>query len=193
MKVLARRLAWLLPLVLCGCVHGTNQTPPMQALAPPLDETPPPPDIAPGALPAPVYNIPKTPEPVAIPPEPVKTTPKHHKPASKAASSDQPSATGSQPNGQVAEAAPAPAEVSAGGSFGTPEEPDSKKQMENSIADIERGLNAIGRKLSDQEEKTSMQIREFLKQARTALGTGDIEGAKNLATKAKALLGELSP
>jgi hypothetical protein len=191
MRVLARRLAWLLPLVLCGCVHGTNQAPPMQALAPPLDETPPPPDIAPGALPAPVYNIPKTPEPVAIPPEPVKTTPKHHKPASKAASSEQPNAAPSPPSGQVAEAAP-PAEVSAGGSFSTPEEPDSKKQMENSIAEIERGLNSIGRKLSDQEEKTSMQIREFLKQARTALGTGDIEGAKNLATKARALLGELS-
>ena len=64
--------------------------------------------------------------------------------------------------------------------------------MENSIADIERGLNGIGRKLDDTESMTSMQIREFLKQARTALATGDIEGAGTLAKKAKALLGELS-
>lgn len=188
MKLLARRLAWLLPLALCGCVHDTKQTPtqaPMQALAPPLDDAPPPPDIAPGALPAPVYSIPKTTEPVAVPPEPAKVIPKHHKPANKTASA-------AQANGQVAEAAPAPAEESATGRFGTPEPPDSKKQTENSIAEIERGLNGLGRKLNDQEEKTSMQIREFLKQARTALGTGDIEGAKTLATKARALLGELS-
>ena len=188
MKLVARRLAWLLPLALSACVHGTNQAPPMQALAPPLDETPPPPDIAPGALPAPVYNIPKTAEPVAVPPEPAKVIPKHHKPAIKTAS-------GAQPNGapgQVAEAAPAPTEESATGKLGTPEAPDSKKQTENSIAEIERGLNGIGRKLNDQEEKTSMQIREYLKQARTILGTGDVEGAKNLATKARALLEELS-
>jgi len=192
MNRVARRLSWLLPLALSACGHGTNQAPPMQALAPPLEETPPPPDIAPGALPAPVYNIPKTPEPKAIPPEPVKTVPKHHKPAVKSASTEPTNTSTGQPNGQVAEAAPAPAEVSAAGNFGTGEEPDSKKQTENSISEIERGLNTIGRKLSDQEEKTSMQIREYLKQARAALGTGDIEGAKNLATKARALLGELS-
>ncbi len=190
MKLVARRLGWLLPLVLSACVHGPNQAPPMQALAPPLDDTPPPPDIAPGALPAPVYTIPKTAEPVAVPPEPVKVIPKHHKPATKSGSAALPNGA----TGQVAEAAPAPAptEESAAGNFGTPEAPDSKKQTENYISEIERGLNGIGRKLSDQEEKTSMQIREYLKQARTALGTGDVEGAKNLATKARALLEELS-
>ena len=37
-----------------------------------------------------------------------------------------------------------------------------------------------------------MQIKEFLKQARTALASGDVDGANTLAKKAKALLGELS-
>jgi len=191
MKLVARRLVWLLPLVLSACVHNTKQQAQMQPLAPPIEDTPPPPpDLAPSALPAPVYNIPKTPEPVAVPPEPEKPAPKHHKPGNKNSSSPENGASGPQ-NAQVAESA-APAEVSALGSFATPEAPDSKKQTESSIADIEKGLNGIGRKLNDTEEKTSMQIKEFLKQARTALASGDLEGAKTLATKAKALLGELS-
>jgi hypothetical protein len=191
MKLLARRLAWLLPLVLSACVHSPRQQTQMQPLAPPIEDTPPPPpDLAPNALPAPVYSIPKTPEPVAIPPEPEKPQPKHHKSGNKPATAPENSASGQQ-NTQSAEAA-VPPEESALGNIGTPEAPDSKKQTESSIADIEKGLNGIGRRLSDQEEKTSMQIKEFLKQARTALASGDIEGAKGLAAKAKALLGELS-
>jgi hypothetical protein len=161
----------------------------MQALAPPLDDNPPPPDISPSALPAPVYNIPKVPEPVAVPPEPVKATPKHHRSIKAAGAAAANGATGQQP-GQVAEAAPT--EVPATGKFETPEAPDLKKQTEVSIAEVERGLNGIGRKLNDQEEKTLVQIREFLRQARTALTSGDVDGAKTLASKAKALLGELS-
>ena len=187
MKLVARRLAWLLPLVLCACGHNLKQ-PQMQVLAPPLEDTPPPPDISPNALPAPVYTIPKTPAPVTIPPEPAKAVPKHHRSSNKTAISAVPGAT-SQP-GQVAESAPA--DVPASGKFETPEAPDLKKQAEASISDVERGLNGIGRKLNDQEEKTSTQIREFLKQARTALSGGDIEGANTLASKAKALLGELA-
>lgn len=190
MKLVARRVAWLLPLVLCACAHNPNQSQ-MQALAPPLEDTPPPPpDISPAALPSPAVNVPKTKEPVAIP-EPVKATPKHHKPSGKGASAAQANAPGAPPPAQVAEAAPA-LEESASGSFETPAAPDSRKQTENSISEVERGLNGLGRKLNDQESKTSIQIREFLKQARTALATGDIDGAKTLAQKAKALLGELS-
>jgi hypothetical protein len=192
MKLVARRLAWLLPLLLSACVHNTKQQAQMQPLAPPIEDTPPPPpDLAPNALPAPVYSIPKTPEPVAVPPQPEKPAPKHHKSGNKGGTGSPENGASGQQNTQMAEAAP-PAEVSALGNFATPEAPDSKKQTESSIADIEKGLNGIGRKLSDQEEKTSMQIKEFLKQARTALASGDIEGAKTLAIKAKALLGELS-
>ena len=194
MKWVARRVAWLLPLVLCGCTHTVNQTP-MQALAPPLEDTPPPPDLAPTALPAPVPTIPKTTEPMALPAEPVKAVPKHHKSSLKAASPAQASAAPAPQPGTVAEAPPPaapPAEESASGKFGTPEGADSQKQTESFIDDVERGLNGIGRKLSDADTKTSMQIREFLKQARTALAGGDVDGAKTLATKAKALLGELN-
>ncbi len=191
MKLVARRLAWLLPVVLCACAHNPTQTQ-MQVMAPPLEDTPPPPDISPTALPAPTLNIPKTPAPVAVPPEPVKATPRHHRAPVKSAGTATPPPVNGTPgqSGTVAEA-PA-AEVSAIGQFGPPEPPDQKKQTENSINDIERGVNGIGRKLTDTEEKTIVQIREFLKQARTILATGDVVGAQNLATKAKALLGELS-
>ncbi len=197
MKLIARRLVWLLPVMLCACAHNPVQTQ-MQAMAPPLEYVPPPPDISPTALPAPRLDIPKTPAPVAVPPEPVKTTPKHHRSVIKAAGPAAPTPAGGAPaqsgqpgqSGQAAESAPA--EVSAIGQFGPPEPPDQKKQTENSINDIERGVNGIGRKLNDQDEKTIVQIREFLKQARADLASGDVVAAQTLATKAKALLGELS-
>lgn len=195
MKWVGGRFAWLLPLVLCACAHNIKQSP-MQALAPPIEDTPPPPDLAPTTLPAPVPSLPKTTLPVAGPPEPVKAAPKRHKNSVKAGNPTQASATPAPQPGQVAEAAPppppAPAEESASGKFGTPEGANSQKETENSIDEVERGLNGIGRKLTDAETKTSTQIREFLKQARTALAGGDVDGAKTLAIKAKALLGELS-
>jgi hypothetical protein len=143
-------------------------------------------------------NVPKTKEPVAIAPEPVKEKPKHHKTPLKpaTASAAQPNAPGNTPPTQSAEAAaPQPAE-SVIGNLETPpppEAPDNRKQMENEIAVIERGLNGLGRKLDDKETKTSMQIREFLKEARTDLATGDLAAADTLTKKARTLLEELSP
>jgi len=190
MKLVARSLACLLPLVLSACVHNVNQAQ-MQSLAPPIEDVPPPPDLSPSALPVPDLKIPKIPEPVALPPEPVKSVPKHHRSPVKSAGAS-PSTTSPEPAQPPTTVAEAPAEVPAGGTFETPGTPDVKKQAENSINEVERGLNGIGRKLTDQEEKTSTQIREYLKQARSILAGGDVEGANNLATKAKALLGELS-
>jgi hypothetical protein len=186
MKSAASRLAWLLPLVLCACAHTPPQTQ-IQAMAPPIEEAPPPPDIAPGTLPQTALEVPKTRQPVAVPPEPVKTPTKHRKPAVKTA----PQVPAAPAPTQNAEAAP-PAEENALGKFETPEAPDRKKETEASIAEIERGLNTLGRQLNSTESKTSTQIREFLKQARQALSTGDIDGASTLTKKAKTLLGELS-
>jgi hypothetical protein len=189
MKLDARKVAWLLPLLLSACAHNTNLSQ-MQTMAPAIDDAPPP-NLAPANLPSPVITIPKTDKPVVVvQEEPPKQPPRHKKAASKTVGTTPASPTA--PGTQVAENAP-PSEVNAGGEFATQVTPDSKKQAEDSIVEIEKGLNGIGRKLSDTEEKTSMQIKEFLKQARTALNTGDVDGAKTLAAKAKALLGELSP
>jgi|HubBroStandDraft_6_1064221.scaffolds.fasta_scaffold15417_2 hypothetical protein len=193
MKLDARKVAWLLPLLLSACAHNTNVSQ-MQYLAPPIDDTPPPPSLAPANLPSPVITIPKTDKPVIVVQEqPTKQPPKHKKPASKTSGNTPANPAAGAPGTQVAENAP-PSEVNAAGNFSTPPEaPDSKKQAEDSIAEIEKGLNGIAHKLSDTEEKTSMQIKEFLKEARTALNSGDVDAANNLTKKAKALLGELSP
>src|SRR5437868_6069584 len=120
MKLVARRLAWLLPLALCACTHNPG-TSSMQALAPPLEDAPPPPpDLAPSALPAPVVNVPKTKETIAIPPEPVKAVPKHHKTAKAAGTQASAATPSTAPNSQIADATP-PAEERAIGNFETPE------------------------------------------------------------------------
>jgi type IV secretory pathway VirB10-like protein len=178
------RAALLLPVLLCGCTHKQKAAQP--ALAPPIVDAPPSkPDNAPKNLPPPVITVPPPPQPAATntpPPAPPPKPKPHHKP--KPADSDQ--------NIQIASNTPptSPA-VSAAGSFSSGEPADLRKQTNDTITETERGLNGISRALSDQEKKTSAQIREFLKEAKAALTTGDVDGAHTLAQKAKVLLGEL--
>ncbi len=89
-------------------------------------------------------------------------------------------------------AAPSNPAVSAIGQLSSGDPANSRWQTENSSADIERRLNGIHRTLSDSEQKTAGHIREFLKQARAALASGDVEGAHTLAAKAQVLLTELT-
>ena len=82
--------------------------------------------------------------------------------------------------------------VSAIGRLSSGDPSDLRQQTVDSIASIERSLNSIGSNLSDQDQHTAAQIREYLRQARDALASGDVDGAHTLAAKAKVLLGELS-
>jgi hypothetical protein len=82
--------------------------------------------------------------------------------------------------------------VSAIGQLSSGDPADLRQRTINSIAATEHGLSSITRPLNDQEQKTAAQIREFLKQARAALASGDMDGAHTLAAKARVLLGELS-
>jgi len=84
-------------------------------------------------------------------------------------------------------------EVSAIGQLSTADPPNMRQQTDASIESTEKGLNGINRSLSDQEQKTAAQIREFIKEARSALSSGDVDGAHTLAVKAKVLLDELHP
>jgi hypothetical protein len=178
MKLSARSAAWLLPLLLTGCIHKT-QIAQNQPFAPPIEDPPPPkPEPAPTNLPPPEVTIPVQPEPQITPPaEPVKKPVKHKKPANT--------------NTQVASnGTPA---VPAIGNLSTPDPPNVRQQTDDSIASTEKTLNGITRKLNDQEQKTAAQIREYLKQAREALTAGNVDGANNFAFKAKVLLEELHP
>jgi hypothetical protein len=155
-------------------------------LAPPVLAGNPPPPSNPLSLPPSKdeANIPTFPKPQVKPPVQQKHP---HKPAPK-----QPVQAAAQ-TPPVQQAAAAPAEVSAIGDLGSAGPTDSRNETQRSIDDVERGLNNINRKMSDQEQHTVVQIREFLKQARTALTGGDMDGAHTLATKARVLLGELNP
>jgi hypothetical protein len=165
-------------LLLAGCTHK-NQVAQNQPLAPPIVDTPPKVEPSPTNLPPPVISEPEQPAPAAPtpPPEPVKKPVKHKKPA--------PTNTTQQASNGT--------EVPAIGQLTTADPPNVRQQTDATIESTEKGLNSINRQLSDQEQKTAAQIREFLKQAKEALTSGDVDGAKNLATKAKVLLEELHP
>jgi hypothetical protein len=187
MKFPARIVVWLLPLLLTGCFHRTPQAK-VQPLAPPIEDTPPAkPSPAPADLPPTVISVPSQApaqtEQAAAEPQPKPKPPVHHK-KPPAPSTQQASNTQVAPNG--------PPGVSAIGQLSSGEPSDLKRETASSISAIERGLNSLGRKLSDQEMKTAAQIREYLKQARAALVSGDADGAHTLVAKAKVLLGELS-
>ncbi len=193
MKAHVRSIVLILPLLLSSCLHKTNQALNQPALAPPIEDAPmPKPDSAPANLPPPVISLPDhkdtTPPPQTPKPATPTPEPKHKKPSNKNVPSQTPNAapqTGDQAS-NTGPGVPAAGNLSSGGTA------DLKDQTQNMITDTERTLNGINRKLNDQEAKTSAQIKEFLKQARAALTTNDVEGAHGLAVKAKVLMSELS-
>jgi hypothetical protein len=188
MKVHASRAALVLLLAVSGCTapwHKDKQA--QQApLAPPvLPANPPPPsnkiDLPPSKDEA---NIPSFPKPQVKPPAQAKHPRKN---------AQKQQAQAAAPATPVQQAAAAPAEVSAIGVLGAGDTTDTRNETQRAINDVERGLNSISRKMNDQEQRTAALIRENLKQARSALASGDPDGAHTLAVKARVLLGELNP
>ncbi len=172
----------MLPLLLTGCFHRAGK-PPVQQTAPPVVAQPvPAPAPEPVPLPQAEIAVPVTP-PATEAPQPAEPAqeaakpPVHHK---KPVNHNPQQASSGSPG------VSAIGQLSSGGSS------DQGRETANSIAATERGLNGINRKLNDQEQKTASQIREFLKKARIALDSGDVDGAHTLAAKAKVLLGELT-
>lgn len=176
-------VAWLLPLFLTACIFHRNQSAPKQVMAPPivdiksLGPEPPPLDLA--------AYVAIFPSPAVTPGAgdssklPVKPAPHHRRQAKQ--------------NVEQASIETPETGVSAIGQLSPGDPSDLRQQTETSLAATERGLNGITRQLNDQELKTSAQIKEFLKQARVALASGDVDGANTLALKAKVLLSELNP
>lgn len=193
MRSAARSAIMLLPLFVCACGHKTSP-PQVQSMAPPIEDAPPPKSDTATAekLQGPdVKTFPAPPPPTVVvkPQEPPKN-PKRKKSTPKPAPSA-PSAPAPSQTAQVASEAQQPA-VSAIGNLTTGEPDAQKKQAQDAIADVEKTLGSIGRKLNDAEEKTAAQIHEYLKQARAALDTNDVDAANTLAKKAKFLLTELT-
>lgn len=185
MKTPVKSVALLLPFVLAACAHKNDQAKNHPTAPPIVDKPTTPPTTTPTELPASAATVPPAPTAAITPPaEPTQKPPKK---------SRHPKQQPEQPKPTEQASNPAPVEVSAIGQLSPGASTDLRDQTVESISTTEHGLKDIGnRSLNDQEQKTVAQIKEFLKQARTALDSGDVDGAHTLAVKAKVLFGEIS-
>jgi outer membrane biosynthesis protein TonB len=184
MKTPVKSVALLLPFVLTACAHKNDQAKNRPTAPPIVDKPTTPPLTTPTELPPSAATVPPAPTAEITPPaQPTQKPPKKsHHPKQQ----EQP-----KPAEQASNSA-APVEVSAIGQLSPGASSDLRDQTVESISTTEHGLKDINRPLSDQEQKTVAQIKEFLKQARTALTSGDVDGAHTLAVKAKVLFGEIN-
>jgi hypothetical protein len=181
MNIRAKDVAWLLPFVLTACFNSHKRQPQQDLMfAPPFSTLQKPPAEHP-QLPDSALILPEIPLVIGDSGEQDIPPPKHRK-AYKA-----PQQADNAPS--VPDETPG---VSAIGNLSSGEHSNLRSETDDSIAATERQLNGLNRNLSDQDKKTVAQIREYIKQAREALGSGDVDGAYTLAAKAKAVLTELS-
>jgi hypothetical protein len=186
MKLPVRSVAWLLPFLLTGCFElPFHKTKPAQA-----------PMLAPRVPPSQtiqLVDIELPPVDTVIAANTISNMWEEAQPIRPPARRPRPSNQSAEDASAATEPAPAPnPTVSAIGQLSSGDPANSRQETENSIADIERRLNSINRTLSDSEQKTADHVREFVKQARAALASGDVEGAHTLAAKAQVLLTELT-
>ena len=164
-----------------GCRHKTQVAILPAVLTPvALEEIPAPENL-------PMVEVP----PANLPPVPVASNegkPKRErkKPAPKTAPVTEPT--------QIASVAPPPSlEDTAIGALtaGGEANPQTKQEAADLITASEKRLTALPSQKAEGEKAQVSKVKNFLKDAQEALNTGDAEGAKTLATKAKLLLDDL--
>jgi hypothetical protein len=67
----------------------------------------------------------------------------------------------------------------------------SQQQAKDLIASIQKRIAALPAATAAAQQTQVRQVKQFLDQAQQALTSGDAEGAKNLATKAKLLMDDI--
>lgn len=168
-----------LMLFACGCHKKVLTAPPLPPIQDPvalvsLPLPEPPPMIEP-----PVVKMP----PVPIAAAAARPRRERRKPYTKPA-----------PEPQMANTEP-PVETTAIGeltSGGAEANPRSQQEAADMIAANEKRLNALPSQILDEQKAQISKVKNFQRQAQEALSSGDAEGAKTLATKAKLLLDDLS-
>jgi ribosomal protein S20 len=87
---------------------------------------------------------------------------------------------------------PSPEETAIGAlTAGGEANPQTKQDAADLITSSEKRLNALPAQKAEEDKAQVSKVKNFLKDAQDALKTGDAEGAKTLATKAKLLLDDL--
>jgi ribosomal protein S20 len=182
-----QKIAWTtlwfgLTIGLAGCRHKPQLAPLPPVMAPVALEDIPEPDNLPMVEVA----------PESLPPVPVSTEagkPKRKKKQPpKVVAPPEPA-----PETQIASAAEAPTPDAAVGALtaGGETNPQTKQEAEALIASIDKRLNALPAQKVEEQKAQVSKVRNFWKDAQEALKSGDAEGAKTLATKAKLLLDDL--
>src|SRR6185437_15774232 len=69
--------------------------------------------------------------------------------------------------------------------------PQAQQEAADLIASIEQRLNSLSAQMVRRQRVQINKVRNFRRQAQEAFNSGDIEGAKTLATKGKLLLDDL--
>jgi hypothetical protein len=171
-----RRGAVLLALAvgLAGCRHKTTPVAIPQGAQAPVELEPVPPPAS-----QPVIAAVPPPQLAPMPPAPAKPARRRPAPVKE-----------TPPPVQVASAAEPAAAIGAlssgGDSVG-----QSQQQAKDLIASILKRIAALPAKIADSQKGQVRQVKRFLDQAQQALGSGDADGAKNLATKAGLLMDDL--
>ena len=168
-------------ILLDGCRHKqlAPQLPPV-VLTP---DVPPPPPTSP-PMKSPVPESVDTPPSVTVTQVKPKRTPKK---APKPVAVEPP-----QPVETASAGAPTPASTVGELSTGGEANPQKQQDAAELIVSSERRLDLLSKSTAGQQETQIRQVRNFLRQAKEALSTGDAEGAKTLATKAKVLMDDLT-
>ena len=173
----------LLSLGLSGCRHKLV-VPPLPAITQPVELVTPPPPNQPQMV-----EVPQ----IAMPAVPVAAN--GGRPRRERRKTAKPSAATPAPT-EVASAepaAPSPEETAIGAlSTGGDSNPRVLQEVADLIASIDKRLNALSSQKAEEEKSQISKIRNFQRQAQEALTSGDAEGAKTLATKAKLLLDDLT-
>lgn len=164
---------------LAGCRHKTTAMIPTGAHAPIALEGPPSSDAPVEIATLPEPELP----PLTIPAPAPKPAPKR-KPAPTEKDDSQPTAPAPT---EAEQAAVAIGALSAGDDAA----PRSQQEAQNLIASIAKRIAALPAKTADARKAQIRQVRNFLDQAQQALSSGDAEGARNLATKARLLMDDL--
>jgi ribosomal protein S20 len=183
-----QKIAWTtlcfgLAIGLAGCRHKQQLAPLPPVMAPVALEDIPEPDNLP-MVEAPPENLP----PVPVSTEAGKPKRKKKQPPKIVAP---PEALAETQVANAAAEAPTPDAAVGALTAGGETNPQTKQEAEDLIASIDKRLNALPAQKVEEQKAQVSKVRNFWKDAQEALKSGDAEGAKTLATKAKLLLDDL--
>jgi hypothetical protein len=141
------------------------------------------------SIPEPPLSTIETPE-IEMPPMPIAAAgahPRRERKRTIAAKTLAPAQTAPEPETAAPEEATAIGALSTGGDSN----PRSQQEAAEMIASNERRLSGFSAQTVEVQKAQISKARNFQKQAQDALTSGDVEGAKTLATKAKLLLDDI--